>query len=109
MTADALALLDGAAAVLRAAAPSLSGEGRYAALLSANAVGAARRDLAMRDRSEAACAAIGAEVAAIRAGAHDEDAGLYRQLVAYAAVRAWVADPGSVSDAERAAYVEAGR
>jgi hypothetical protein len=47
MTNDALALLDGAADLLRAVAPSLSGEGRYAVLLSANAVATARRDIAM--------------------------------------------------------------
>jgi Domain of unknown function (DUF6285) len=106
MTADALALLDGAASVLRAAAPTLSGEGRYAALLSANAVATARRDLAMAARSEAARAAIGADAAAIRSGKHDEDAALYGRLVAYTALRAWIADPNALTDAERAAYVE---
>lgn len=108
MTTDALALLDSAAAVLRAAAPSLPGEGRYTALLTASAVSTARRDLALRARSAAARDALPADAAAIRAGRHDDDADLYARLHAYAALRAWITDPGSVSDDERAAFVEAG-
>lgn len=106
MTADALALLDSAADVLRAAAPTLPGDGRYTALLTANAVSTARRDLALGARLVAAGAAIPAATAAIRAGQHDDDAGLYARLHACAALRAWVADPGSLSDDERAAYLE---
>ncbi len=102
---DPLALLDDAEGVLRAAASSLSGEGRYAVLLSANAVATARRGIAMHDRSEAARAAIIAEVSAIRTGAHDDDTALYERLVAHAAIRAWIADPGSLTPAERDAYI----
>lgn len=108
MTRDALALLDSAACVLRAVAPSLAGEGRYAALLSANAVATARRDLAMAERAEAARVAVAADVAAIRAGAHDDDEALYGRIVAHTAVRAWIADPGSVSEAEQDAYLGGG-
>jgi hypothetical protein len=106
---DALALLDSAASVLRAAAQSLSGEGRYAALLSANAVTSARRDVAMAERTEALRAALAADTAAIRAGGHDDDAALYERLVAYTALRAWIADPNALTDAERSEYVEGSR
>lgn len=105
---DALALLDGAATVLRAAAPALSGDGRYAVLLSANAVATARRDIAMADRLEAARAAIAVDPAAIRAGAHDGDAALYARILAYAALRAWIADPAALTPAERSANIEGG-
>jgi hypothetical protein len=108
MSTDALALLDGAAGVLRGVAPSLPGEGRYAALLATNAVATARRDIAMRERTEAARAALAVEVAAIRAGAHDDDAALHARLVAHAVLRAWVADPASVTPAERSLHVGAG-
>lgn len=103
MSQDALALLDSAAAVLRAAAPALPGDGRYTALLAANAVATARRDLAVAARAEAARAAIGTDVAAIRAGRHDDDDALYARLRLHAALRAWVADPGSVTPDERRA------
>lgn len=99
---DALALLDTAATVLRAAAPSLPGEGRYTALLSANAVAMARRDMATQVRSDALRTAIAAPSAAIRAGAHDEDAGLHARILAFAALRAWVTDPNALTAEERA-------
>lgn len=102
MSTDALALLDSAAAVLRAAAPSLPGEGRYTALLSANAVAMARRDVATETRSAALRAAIAAPSAEIRAGAHDDDAALHARLLAYAALRAWVTDPNALTPEERA-------
>lgn len=103
MSADALALLDSAAAVLRAAAPSLAGEGRYTALLSANAVALARREVATEARSDALRAAITVPSAAIRAGAHDDDAALYARLLDFARLRAWVTDPGALTPDERAA------
>lgn len=97
MSGDAMDLLDGAAALLRALAPSLSAEARYLALLSANAVATARRDVALAPRVAAARAALGADpaaiTAAIRAGRHDDDAALHARLVALAELRAWVADP----------------
>ncbi|MCA8880724.1 MAG: hypothetical protein KDA73_12400 [Rhodobacteraceae bacterium] len=105
MSQDALDLLESAAAVLRDAAPSLPGAGRYTALLTANAIDTARRDLALGQRSETARAAIPAEAAAIRAGHHDDDVALYEKLHAYAAVRAWIADPTSVSADERIVYI----
>jgi len=108
MNADALALLDGAASVLRDLATSQAGSARYSLLLSANAVATARRDLALRDRSESARIAIPADREAIRSGACDGDVAIYDRLVAYAALRAWIADPSSVTDTERAAYVEEG-
>ncbi|SNR70136.1 phosphotransferase family protein [Paracoccus sediminis] len=104
--ADMLALLDGAASLLRETAPDLPGDGRYVALLSANAVAMARRGMAMGDRIRAARAAVDADAGAIRAGDHDGDAPLYGRLVADAALRAFVTDPGAVTPAESAAFVE---
>src|SRR5690349_18988098 len=108
MNTDALALLDGAASVLRDLAASLTGNARYSVLLSANAVATARRDLALRDRSEMARTAISVDRAAIRSGTHDGDAALYDHLVAFCALGAWIADPSSVTNAERAAYIDGG-
>lgn len=105
MTDETLALLDGTVAVLRETAPTLPGDGRYAALLCASAVATARRRLAARARAEAARVAVAVEPAAIRAGAHDDDAALYERLVAHAAIRAWIADPSSLTEAETAAHL----
>lgn len=107
MSAEALSLLDGAAALLRETAPGLPGEARYAALLSASAVATARRDLAMAERIAEARAAVGASAAAIRSGAHDGDAGLHARLVALSELRAWVTDPKGASAPARAAAPEA--
>jgi hypothetical protein len=98
VSTDALSLLDGAAEVLRALAPTLPGEGRYAALLSASAVATARRDLALSERIAAARAALPEGSAAIRAGRHDGDAVLYAKLLAHTSLRAWVADPASAPE-----------
>jgi hypothetical protein len=106
VSTDALDLLDGAAAVLRELAPTLGGEARYTALLSANAIATARRDLALRDRSAAARAGLPADAGAIRSGAHDGDATLYGRIFAHAVLRAWIADPSALTEAERAAFVE---
>ena len=108
MSADVLALLDSSAGVLRATAPTLSGEGRYAALLSANAIATARRELVSADRLASTGAAVAADAAAIRAGLHDDDAALYDRLVAHAALRAWVTEPGSLTAEERARVEAAG-
>jgi hypothetical protein len=108
VTPHAVALIDGASAVLRRVALTLTGDARYAVLLAANAVATARRDLATSALAEAARAALPQDPAAIRSGVHDDDAALYGRLVAYAALRAWVADPGSLTEAERAAYVDGG-
>jgi hypothetical protein len=108
MTDAALALLDGSAAVLREIAPSLTGDARYAALLTASAVATARRDIALAPRIAAARAGLPVAAADIRAGRHDGDRALYDRLLAHAALRAWVADPASAPDPDPAARPEAG-
>jgi hypothetical protein len=99
----ALALLDGAAEVLRATAPGLAPDARYATLLCASAIATGRRDAATAARSEGLGAAVGGLRDAIRAGAHDGDAALHARLLAWAALRAWVADPDALTPRERAA------
>ncbi len=93
MSTDAPFLLDAAVGILREIAPSLPGEGRYAALLCASAVATAARDRQAADRIEAARAVLRADAAAIRVGAHDGDRALYERLIAHARLCAWVADP----------------
>lgn len=103
MTPEGLDLLDEAARLLREAlAPTLTGEARYNALLAANAVAMARREAGLEEatQEEADLAA------AIRAGAHDGDGALHGRLLAQAARRAWVADPGALTAEERAAYID---
>lgn len=100
MSTEAFSLLDGAAATLRDLAPSLTGDARYAVLLSASAVATARRDLGLADRVAAARAAIPMDARAIRSGAHDGDAALYDRLLAHARLRAWVADPSFALEPE---------
>lgn len=107
MTDAALVLLDSSASVLRDLAPGLTGEARYAALLTANAVATARRDIALADRIAAARAALPSDHAAIRDGRHDGDAALYGRLLAHAALRAWVSDPTSAPDPALAPEPEA--
>ena len=74
-------------------------------LLAANAVATARRELALGGRAEAAGADLPADLRAIRAGDHDRDRALYDRLLAHAVLRAWIADPASVTEAERAAHI----
>jgi hypothetical protein len=81
-------------------APRLDGEARYLALLAANAVATARRGMIAGAALAAAERAVGAEAAAIRAGAHDDDAALPGRLLAAARIRAWVADPAVLTEAE---------
>jgi len=101
MTPEGLDLLDEAARLLREElAPTLTGEARYHTLLAANAVAMAGREAGMKAEPDDA-----ALVAAIRAGAHDGDGALHARLLASAARRAWVADPGALTEAERAAYL----
>jgi hypothetical protein len=104
MSHEALPLLDAAASLLRKTAPGLSGDERYATLLCANAIGTARRDIAVRDRCAAARAALPADAGSIRSGRHDGDAALYGRILAYVALRAWVNDPGTLTEAELAAH-----
>lgn len=98
-------LLGTAAAVLREAAPTLPGDGRYVALLTANAISVARREGQAAPRLAASAANLGTTAAAIRAGLHDDDAALYERLLADAALRAWVFDPAAPTAAERAAFL----
>jgi hypothetical protein len=105
VTPGAVELLATTATVLRELAPTLPSDGRYIALLTANAVATARREAAVADRLAASAEAIGASPAAIRAGRHDDDADLYRRLLADAALRAWVADPNAPSADERSAFL----
>lgn len=81
-------------------APRLDGEARYLALLAANAVATARRELVVAGPLAALGAATGADTAAIRAGAHDDDAALFGRLVAAARLRAWIADPSALTEDE---------
>jgi hypothetical protein len=98
---DAAALLAEAERTLRGAlAPLLDGEARYLALLAANAAGTARRALAAAAPLADAEAAVGADPAAIRAGAHDGDAALAGRLMAAARLRAWIADPAALTAEE---------
>lgn len=103
MTPEGLDLLDEAARLLREElAPTLSGEARYTALLAAKAVAMARREAGMKEAPQEDAAAL---AAAIRAGAHDGDRALHDRLLAQAARRAWVADPGALTAEERAAHI----
>lgn len=106
MTPDARDLLDEAVQTLRAQlAPAVSGDARYLALLTANAIATALREEALGDALEAGADRQASLAKEIRAGGHDGDAGLYERLLAAAARRAWVADPTALSEAERAAFL----
>jgi hypothetical protein len=94
------ALLDAARrALTEEVVPGLTGRPRYVALMVANAVGIAAREIAEADRLRAAGAdvlagePVEALVAAIRAGARDADANLHAALEATAALAAQVWKP----------------
>jgi hypothetical protein len=98
---DALDLLAEAQRTLREElAPRLDGEARYLALLASNAVATARRELVAAGPLAALGAAANADAAAIRAGAHDGDAALFARLLAAARLKAWIADPAALTEAE---------
>lgn len=105
MTQHAGDLLATTVALLRETAPTLSGEGRYVALLTANAVAIARREGQAAARLAASAQNLGTTAATIRSGLHDDDAALYERLLADAALRAWVTDPAAPNAAERAAFL----
>jgi hypothetical protein len=105
MKSDGLALLETAAAVLQELAPRLGGDERYAALLVANGVETSRRAWLMESRAGSENAPPPEAVAAIRSGAHDDDAALHARLTHSAVLRAWVANPASVTDAERSEHL----
>ena len=107
MTPRGIDLLTQAATELREGlAPQLSGAARYQALLAANAISTAAREARAAThlaRAEAALADL--DVTAIRTGAHDSDTALHARLRARAAICAWIADPRSLSAADRADHL----
>ena len=106
MTPEGRDLLEEAIVTLRAQlAPTLSGDARYLALLTANAIATALREETVGAALEADQGEQEALAEEIRAGGHDDDAALYDQLLAEAARRAWVADPSALSDEEYAEFV----
>ena len=107
MTARGIDLLEQAATELREGlAPQLSGPARYQALLAVSAVATAAREARAAPYLALAEAVLaGLDVAAIRAGAHDHDAGVHARLQTRAALRAWIADPRSLSAEERAEHL----
>ena len=82
---DALDLIVEAEATLRRDIAPGGPDARYHALLAANALAMAQRELARPSQD------VTADVAAIRAGAHDHDADLHARLLAAARLRAWIA------------------
>ena len=89
---DALDLIAEAEATLRDRIAPGGPDARYHALLAANALAMARRELHHPPQD------VTADVAAIRAGAHDGDAALHARLLAAARLRAWIADPGTTEE-----------
>ena len=96
--------------------PGLRGEGRYAALMVANALGMVERELASRERSRAADHAVltfagrghaddearaRALCRAIRDGHHDGDGGLHAALYDEAIAAVAITRPGALTAAER--------
>ncbi len=118
---DALDLIAMAETTLRERVAPGGPEARYHALLAANALATAHRELThpprdaagsdAADGNAAGGSAAGgstaegpaqavADVAAIRAGRHDDDVTLHARLLAAAARRAWIADPTSTGEPE---------
>ncbi|SDM71728.1 hypothetical protein SAMN05216360_103197 [Methylobacterium phyllostachyos] len=98
------ALLDAARrALIEEVVPGLTGRPRYVALMVANAIGIASREIAEADRLHAASADVLAGepveslVAAIRAGARDAEPNLHAALEAAAALAGQVWKPASPS------------
>lgn len=79
-----------------------SGDARFAGLMIASALGMASRDIALRDRLDAAAREVTATAAQIRGGGIDADAELYRQLLLQAALRTAVTRPQALRPAEKA-------
>lgn len=106
MTPDGLDLLDEAVTLLRRKlAPQLSGELRYLALLTANAVATARREGLADLRLDTSAGKQKSPADAIRSGARDNDERLYEELLQQSALRAWIADPDALTEPERKAYL----
>ena len=106
MTRQAIDLLNETITVLRhELAVKASGEVRYLALLSANAVATAARELSIADRYRL----VGndeADIMAIRSGQHDGDAALFERLQRHQALQAWIADPANLDEAETASFID---
>ncbi len=106
MTEEGRDLLDEAVSMLRETlASQLSGESRYLALLTANAVATAHREATMGNAIEASQADSAPLAKAIRDGSHDGDDELYQRLLANSARRAWVTDPNALTEDERSSFV----
>lgn len=71
-------------------------DARYHTALAANALAMVRRQMAQPTAADAP-----ADVAAIRAGAHDDDPSLHARLMADARRRAWIADPTALDPDDR--------
>ena len=96
---DALALVAEARhTLLEHVLPALSGDARIKALMVANALGIAAREL----EAPAPPPLTHDLAGAIRAGAHDADAALYATLVAAARARVAVSRPSALRDEESA-------
>jgi hypothetical protein len=78
-------------ALLEELVPALPEDRRYQALMVANALAIAGRELAQPDREDPA--ALEALAAAIRAGRHDGDAVIHARLLAWATARTAVTNP----------------
>lgn len=96
------ALLDAARrALTEEVVPGLTGRPRYVALMVANAIGIAAREIAEADRLSTTRATVLADepvealVAAIRAGSRDADPNLHAALEAAAALAAQVWKPAT--------------
>ena len=87
-------------------APTLGGDARLSALLAANAIATARRELALCRKLTKAAADLACSRQAIRSGAHDDDEEAYRRLLGLAVLRAHVADPSTVTEEERRTWIE---
>ncbi len=89
---NALDLIAEAEATLRHRIAPGGPDARYHALLAANALAMARRELRHPPQD------VTADVGAIRAGTHDDDAALHARLLAAARLRAWIADPTATEE-----------
>ncbi|MEM8877675.1 MAG: hypothetical protein AAGD23_07360 [Pseudomonadota bacterium] len=105
---DARALLAATVDVLREdLAEHAKGDLRYKALLSANAVAMAERELAFAAQSAAAVIS-GITPEDIRGGKHDADHELIEVVLREAAIRAYIANPDALTEAEKVDYLEVG-
>ncbi len=79
--------------------PQLAGDARFKALMVANAMAIAQRaaGASAPDLADAAALAL-----AIRAGAHDDDAGLAERLMAYAEARCRISAPKALGGRKEA-------